>query len=89
MRFYPHVTDQLAHFVVAVALLCAFVSFGLFGGVLAGAGIGLVRELSEAGGSRIAWAEIPPHFAKRDPWIDLFFWGLGGGVAKLLMGFEV
>lgn len=70
--------DQLAHFAVALGLLSLFAQLGLIGGALAGLGIGLVRELSEAGGSRIALAEIGPHFAKRDPWIDLAFWTLGG-----------
>lgn len=73
-----HITDQIAHFAVALALLTAFAHLGLIGGALAGLGIGLVRELSEAGGSRITLAEIGPHFAKRDPWIDLAFWTLGG-----------
>ncbi|MCX9146630.1 hypothetical protein [Erythrobacter sp. WG] len=78
MRFHPRITDQIAHFAVALGLLSLFAQLGALGGALAGLGIGLVRELSEAGGSRIALAEIPPHFAKRDPWIDLAFWTLGG-----------
>jgi hypothetical protein len=84
MRFYPHVTDQIAHFVVAAAILLTFALGGLIGGVVAGLAIGLIRELTEAGGSRIALAEIGPHFKKRDPWIDLAFWGFGGFISALV-----
>jgi len=80
-----HITDQIAHFAAAFALLMLFAHLGLFGGLLAGLGIGLVRELSEAGGSRIALAEIAPHFRKRDPWIDLAFWALGGLAAAVVL----
>lgn len=83
MKFYPHVTDQIAHFIVGAAILSLFALGGLTGGFVAGAAIGLIRELTEAGGSRITLAEIPPHFAKRDPWIDLTFWSLGGGFASV------
>ena len=85
MKFYPHVTDQIAHFTVGAAILTLFALGGLIGGFVAGAVIGLVRELTEAGGSRITLAEIPVHFAKRDPWIDLTFWGLGGGFASVVV----
>lgn len=78
------ITDQIAHFSVALALLSLFALGGPIGGAVAGVGMGLIRELTEAGGSRIAWAEVPPHFAKRDPWIDLAFWALGGLAAALI-----
>lgn len=84
MKFYPHATDQIAHFTVALAVLALFASGGVIGGALAGCALGLIRELTEAGGSRITWAEVPPHFAKRDPWIDLIFWTLGGIIAALI-----
>jgi hypothetical protein len=85
MRFYPHVTDQIAHFTAALAILSLFALGGIVGGVLAGLALGLIRELTEAGGSRIALAEIGPHFAKVDPWIDLAFWALGGAVAAAVL----
>ena len=85
MKFYPHVTDQIAHFVAGAAILALFATGGFIGGFVAGAAIGLVRELTEAGGSRIALAEISPHFAKFDPWLDLTFWGLGGGFASVVV----
>ncbi|MDT8328454.1 MAG: hypothetical protein RQ750_13905, partial [Roseovarius sp.] len=75
------VTDQLAHFVVAFAIAALFLAGGIVGGFIAGASCGLIREVTEAGGSRIALSELPPHFAKLDPWIDVAFWALGGGVA--------
>jgi hypothetical protein len=79
VKFYPHVTDQIAHFIVAMLLLSLFAFGGVLGAAAAGLGMGLIRELSEAGGSRIAWHEIRAHFAKgSDPWIDLAFWTLGG-----------
>jgi hypothetical protein len=85
MKFYPHVTDQIAHFVVGAAILTLFTVGGTVGGFFAGVAIGLIRELTEAGGSRIAVSEIAPHFAKLDPWIDLAFWGLGGLTAAFLI----
>lgn len=84
MKFYPHVTDQILHFAIAVAILSVS-TLGWWGAMVAGAAIGLIRELTEAGGSRIALAEIAPHFTKRDPWIDLGFWALGGLAASLLL----
>jgi len=30
-------------------------------------------------------AEIGPHFAKFDPWVDLAFWALGGAVAAVVL----
>lgn len=79
------ITDQIAHFAVAAAILSCFALGGIIGGAVAGLACGLIRELSEAGGSRIALAEIGPHFAKRDPWIDLAFWTLGGIAAALVV----
>lgn len=80
-----HITDQVAHFAVAAAILSTFALGTVWAGALAGLALGLIRELTEAGGSRIALAEIGPHFRKRDPWIDLTFWMLGGAVAALLL----
>jgi len=85
MKFYPHITDQLAHFAVALALFALFALGGVIGGAVAGLGMGLIRELSEAGGSRISFSEIGPHFAKVDPWIDLAFWTLGGLTAAIIL----
>ena len=79
-----HITDQVAHFAVAVLILSIFAIGTVWAGALAGLALGLIRELTEAGGSRIALAEIGPHFRKRDPWIDLTFWALGGVVAALV-----
>lgn len=84
MKLYPQVTDQIVHFTLALAVLALFASGGLIGGAVAGAALGLIRELTEAGGSRLALAEIGPHFARADPWIDLAFWTLGGIVAALI-----
>ena len=84
MRFYPHVTDQIAHVAIAAAILLSFALGGIAGGAAAGLACGLIREATEAGGSRIALAEIGPHFAKLDPWIDLTFWTLGGIAASII-----
>lgn len=81
-----HITDQVAHFAVAMLVLTVFAIGTLWAGALAGLALGLIREMTEAGGSRIALAEIGPHFRRRDPWIDLTFWALGGVVAALLLG---
>jgi hypothetical protein len=78
------VTDQILHFIASLAIFALF-SQGWWGGLLAGVGLGLIRELTEAGGSRIALSEIRPHFDKVDPWIDLTFWGLGGLFASLVL----
>lgn len=87
MKFYPHVTDQIAHFAVGAAILLTFAFGGLIGGAVAGLACGLIRELTEAGGSRIALAEIKPHFKKLDPWIDLAAWSLGGAFASMVVWF--
>jgi shikimate kinase len=84
MKLYPTVTDQALHFIVALAIGSAFMLGGVIGGAIAGLACGLIRELTEAGSTRIALSEIGPHFAKRDPWIDLAFWTMGGGVAGWL-----
>lgn len=72
------IIDQSAHFLVAAIIGSAFLFGGLWGGAIGGAACGLIREVTEAGGSRIALKEIPPHFARLDPWIDLAFWSIGG-----------
>lgn len=77
------VTDQIAHFVAAMIILCLFAFGGIFGGAFAGLGCGLIRELTEAGGSRITFDEVQAHFTKSDPWIDLAFWTLGGIAAAV------
>jgi hypothetical protein len=80
------IIDQAAHFCVALVILALFAWGGIIGAALAGLGMGLIRELSEAGGSRITYAEVRAHFSKgRDPWIDLAFWALGGAVAGVLV----
>lgn len=77
--------DQAIHVVAGFGLVL-LASGGVFGGLVAGLGIGLVRELSEAGDSRITYEEVKAHFTKgRDPWIDLAFWALGGAVAGVLV----
>lgn len=79
------VTDQIAHFLLALAILTLFSLGGVFSGAAAGLCLGLIREASEAGGSRITFSEVVWHFRhKTDPWIDLAFWTLGGAVAGLL-----
>jgi len=75
------IMDQVLHFAAALLILSIFALGTLWAGALAGLSLGLIRELTEAGGARIAFAEIAPHFAKRDPWIDLAFWTLGGTAA--------
>lgn len=79
-----HITDQAAHFAAALVILSLFGSGGIIGGALAGLGCGLVRETAEAGGSRMTLAELRAHFAKRDPWLDLIFWTLGGIAAAAI-----
>lgn len=73
------VTDQVAHFVCAAAVVMLFAPDAGALGLGIGLALGLVREVSEAGGSRITWAEVKAHFTKGiDPWLDLTFWTLGG-----------
>lgn len=79
------VIDQAIHFSLAFLILFAFAKGGPAGGALAGLACGLIRELTEAGGSRIALDEIPTHFAKLDPWADLAFWMAGGLVAGIVL----
>jgi hypothetical protein len=79
-----HITDQLAHFAAAALILSIFALGTVWAGALAGLALGLVRETAEAGGSRITLAEVAAHFRKRDPWIDLTFWALGGISASLI-----
>ena len=77
-----HITDQITHFAAAVLIL-AIASVGtIWAGALAGLALGLIRETAE-GVRRMTLAELAAHFAKRDPWIDLAFWSLGGAVAVL------
>jgi hypothetical protein len=86
MKFYPHITDQIAHALVPLAILALAWIGTAWAFALAGLAMGLIRELSEAGGSRITWPEVKAHFAKGfDPWIDLTFWALGGAVAGVLL----
>lgn len=85
MKFYPDMTDQILHVAVPIIVFAIFTHGGAFGGAFAGLACGLIRELSEAGGSRISLAEAKAHFQKRDAWIDLAFWTLGGAVAKIAL----
>lgn len=73
------ITDQAWHFGLAAAAvwLLTPAESPLLGAAF-GLALGITREVTEATGSRIALAELPPHFTKRDPWIDLAFWTLGG-----------
>jgi len=80
-----HIADQIAHFAVAVLILSVFAIGTLWAGALAGLALGLIRETAEAGGSRITLAEVLAHFRKRDPWIDLTFWALGGLAAAAII----
>lgn len=85
MRFYPNVTDQIWHFIVPTIVFSIFVFLGPFGGALAGLSLGLIRELTEASGSRITLIEVKEHFTKLDPWIDVLFWTLGGLTASFIL----
>lgn len=87
MKFYPHITDQIAHFVLGAAILLTFAFGGLIGGAVAGLACGLIREMTEAGGARVTLSEIPTHFRKLDPWVDLVFWSLGGVAASSFVWF--
>lgn len=80
------ITDQIAHFIVALGLLALFAQGCLIAGAAAGLGMGLIRETAEGGGSRMTVAEIKAHFKKRGAWIDLVFWSLGGLTAAALVG---
>lgn len=77
------ITDQAMHFAAATLILSLFAIGTIWAGALAGLALGLIRETAEAGGSRMTRPEITAHFAKRDPWIDLVFWTLGGIAAAL------
>lgn len=77
------ITDQAMHFAAAALILSLALLGTVWAGALAGLALGLIRETAEAGGSRMTRPEITAHFAKRDPWIDLVFWTLGGIAAAL------
>jgi hypothetical protein len=81
---YPRVTDQVLHFAVAVAIFTLFFQ-SWWGSLLSGAALGLIREFTEAGGSRISLSEIKSHFGKLDPWVDICFWAFGGLFASMLL----
>jgi len=75
--------DQTIHFAFAFAFVWAFGAAEGWHGAAQGLILGVIREASEAGGARIMRMEVIDHFRKRDPWIDLLFWSLGGFVAAL------
>ncbi|MBD2842716.1 hypothetical protein [Erythrobacter rubeus] len=79
------VMNQAIHFVAAIVIFMLFAFGGLVGAALAGCGLGIIREFSEVGGSRIEFHEVVGHFKRLDPWSDLAFWSLGGYVAALLI----
>ena len=79
------VIDQLMHVLAAIAILL-LAHMGVVGGMLAGFGCGLIRELSEAGGSRITLPEVKAHFTKLDPYVDLSWWAVGGALAGIFVG---
>lgn len=80
-----HITDQVAHFLAALAILSLFSLGGIFAGAAAGLALGLIRETAE-GIRRMTWASVTTQLAKRDSQIDLAFWALGGAVAGVLVG---
>lgn len=81
-----NVIDQLLHVLAAIAVVL-LAHMGVVGGMLAGFGCGLIRELSEAGGSRITLPEVKAHFTKgKDPYIDLASWAVGGALAGIFVG---
>ena len=75
--------DQSAHALASLTLLALLVACpAWWSAMLAGAGYGVVREISE-GASHVNWAKIKNAF---DPWscLDVLFWSLGGLAAWLL-----
>jgi hypothetical protein len=80
MKFYPHVTDQIAHFAAALLILSLFAIGGIVAGALAGLSLGLIRETAE-GVRRMTIASVGTQLSKRDSQIDLAFWTLGGALA--------
>lgn len=72
------IIDQAVHFALACIVTWAFGIEALWAGAIMGLILGGIREVSEAGGSRIYLGEVVDHFKSRDPWIDLAFWALGG-----------
>ena len=79
------ITDQIAHFLVPLAILSLALVGTVWACALAGLAMGLIRETAEASGSRITLAEVLAHFRKADPWIDLAFWSLGGAALGWLL----
>ena len=96
--------DQVVHFVCAAAISLAvslglalgYVIGGpdmafigsVVGGLIAGLACGLIREFSEAGGSRSTRAEVEEHFRSGGAAVrkDLFFWSLGGAFGGVVIG---
>ena len=84
MKFYPHISDQIAHFAAAVLIL-AIASIGtIWAGALAGLALGLIRETAE-GVRRMTTASVVTQLCKRDSQIDLVFWTLGGAFAAMII----
>ena len=84
MKFYPHVTDQILHFVVPVLILGLVSLGGIVAAAAAGLAMGLIRETAE-GVRRMTWESVTTQLAKRDSQIDLAFWALGGAFAGVVL----
>lgn len=72
--------DQSSHMLAAAVILSPVIAApSLFTAVLAGLGLGIVREVTE-GGTKVNLESIKGAFT---PWscVDIAFWGIGGALA--------
>jgi len=77
--------DQSAHMVAALVFLSPVIAAPcLLSAMFAGAGMGIVREVTE-GGSKVTLETIKGAFTK---WscVDISFWAIGAGIAWSLFG---
>jgi|GEM_PF-1376723 len=84
MNIKAQARDQAPHFAAALAILAIFAIGGLVAGALAGAGIGLMRELGEAG-TPLTFEKAKVQLTQTDAALDISFWALGGAVAGWLL----
>ena len=76
--------DQAIHFAVAFLVAVLFIACGVWGGLVAGFAVGLVREVSESG-TPVRWINIKRQLTQTDAPLDLLFWSIGGGFAAIVL----
>lgn len=79
------IIDQSLHFAAALLIGLIFMAGGVIAGAIAGAGCGLVREVSESG-TPVRWAAVKAQLTQTDAAIDVSFWAVGGSAAALIAG---